>query len=157
MDTAKQILNLDPTTFTKLAALVQAFSKLNDAKDQWLLEQIKLDFPDISSGKGTLEGISFWRKDDYERNGCWVCVHYPKPPENDERGTDLWLVAEPEYKAQADAIAAKLGFTFREESKYKSGQNARWYYKSGEYRFQFFTEKSDLLLRIKEILKALSD
>ncbi|WP_301425220.1 PD-(D/E)XK nuclease family protein [Bacteroides caecimuris] len=160
MDIAKQILDLDNTTLTTLATLVRAFSKLNEAKNLWLLENLRQSFPDISYEIGALEGdeqISFWRKDDFERNGCWVCVHYPKRPENDEQGTAIWLVSYPENKEQAETIAAKLGFVFSGVGKYKKGQAANWFREPGDNALSFFSEKHELLKRITDILTVLSD
>lgn len=155
MDTAKQILDLDYTTLTHLATLVRAFSKLNEAKNQWLIEQVKQDFPDICFETGSLEGdeqISFWRKEDIARNGCWVCVHYPKLPENDEQGTDVWLAAYPDNKEQADEISARLGFAFSSES-----ENCWFCNRNGVDRFTFFDKRQELLNKIKEVLKVLSE
>ena len=160
MDIAKQILDLDSTTLDNLATLVQAFSKLNDAKNQWILDQVKQDFPDVTFEIGSLNGdqqISFWLPEDYKRNGCWVCVHYPKQPENDAQGTDLWLVCKPENITDANVIAERLGLDFNGESQYKKNVMAYWFRKPEHFRFSFFTERHELVSGIKEMLKVLSE
>ncbi|MBD5402680.1 PD-(D/E)XK nuclease family protein [bacterium] len=156
MDIAKQILDLDSTTLNNLATLVQAFSQLNDAKNQWILDQVKQDFPDVTCETGSQQ-ISFWLPEDYKRNGCWVSVHYPKKPEYDARGTDVWLVCKPENITDAKVIAKRLGLDFNGEYQYKKNVMAYWFRKPEHFRFSFFTERHELVSSIKEMLKVLSE
>lgn len=162
METAKQFLELDYSTLEQVAGIAHAYGKLNDAKNQWLLENIKQEVPNVCFQTGALDGdeqISFWTEDDYHRNGCWVCVHYPKDPVNDPDGTDIWLASDPQNKTQADEIANRLGFTYHKESKYNGSKNACWYCNNhGVDQFQFFNlhDRQQLLNTILKLLKALS-
>lgn len=161
MATAKQLLDLDEGQLYQIAALVAAFKKINDAKNDLMLDYLRKHFPDISSEKSSLERdeqISFWRKNDYDRNRCWVCVHYPKNPENDSDGTDLWLVCKSDNKANGDAIADKLGFVYSGEGKYRNDL-VHWYRHPQEHHYTFFNKQSreNLLEAIVGILNELSE
>lgn len=157
MTIANQLLDLDYAHLSQITSIVKAFKHINEAKNRLLLDCVLHYFPNISYEIGKLNGdeqISFWRKEDFDLNGCKVCVHYPKNPEDDDNGTDLYLICKPENNEVGTEYANMLGLTFVCEEEDSNGQNALWY-KAGTYVFFDKEQRNQLIECILKILKRL--
>lgn len=155
MENALKLTNLSLEDIKKLNELNEAFHQLNDAKNEIIQKEIRVEQSDVKSTYSKLDGgckaFQLWNEADYNRNDLWVALFAPENPTNDEHGTDLYIYGHAKNNSHGDVKAA---------TGYIDGGSADGYiyFRSPDnFRFQFFDieSRNEMIKEINRVLNIL--
>lgn len=159
MRNSEKLLGCTLEEIKELDLLTQAFSKLNESKNHYIVSRIREIHENISYEWGKLdEGakmLQIWNPDDYQRNDLWIAIYPPSNPADDEQGTDIYVYTHAK-KSEGDyeKITAGLSDSNR-HYQYKGSQEGYAYFRDEKnFRFQFF-DKDKKEAMITEIIRLL--
>ena len=158
MANALKLTSLNLEDIKKLNYLNEAFSKLNSAKNEVILNAVKEKFPNVNCTYGKLDegckAFQIWDEDDYNRNDLWVALFAPDNPANDEYGTDLYLYGHSKREEDHQKVVQEAGY-----KKYGANEGYVFYRSPLKYRFHFFDKDSrnNLIQEILRLLKILEE
>lgn len=159
MRNSEKLLDCSLQQIKELNLLNQAFSKLNESKNHYIVSQVQKFHENISYEWGKLdEGakmLQIWNPDDYQRNDLWIAIYPPSNPADDEQGTDIYVYTHAK-KSEGDYEKITCGLS---DSKMKYNhlgtQEGYAYFRADDnFRFQFFN-KDKREAMITEIIRLL--
>ena len=159
MENSEKLLGCTLEEIKELDLLSQAFSKLNKAKNHYIVSRIREIHEHISDEWGELDGgakmLQIWNSDDYQRNDLWIAIYPPVNPVDDEHGTDIYVYTHAK-KSEEDYEEIIKGLSDSNmQYNYKGSQEGYAYFRTDDnFRFQFF-DKDKREAMITEIIRLL--